>query len=177
MQRLLAHVNSALPDLRGDTTSHRWILLTWGQSHITFLRCPEHAARQTVEQVVIVDAMSIVRRQYIGTCDLSIFRPNIMLEWLSRDWNHSTIPSNVVETNTSPQGWRTTEELSRGNIEITDHISWSFLNLWPDHFCWNMLSYSGLPTRLHCPHTWANSLCSAQWSSNGYVIRCNQLGR
>ena len=33
------------------------------------------------------------------------------------------------------------------------HISWSLLNPWPDHFCWNMLSYSGLPTRLHCPHS------------------------
>ena len=24
--------------------------------------------------------------------------------------------------------------------------------LTPDHLCWNMLSYLGLPTRLHCPH-------------------------
>ena len=33
------------------------------------------------------------------------------------------------------------------------HISWSSLKHWPDHLCWNMLSYSGLPTRLHCPHS------------------------
>ena len=35
---------------------------------------------------------------------------------------------------------------------ITCHISWTSLNHWPDHLCWNMLSYSGLPTRFHCPH-------------------------
>ena len=33
------------------------------------------------------------------------------------------------------------------------HIGWASLNPWPDHFCWNMLSYSGLATRLHCPHS------------------------
>ena len=33
------------------------------------------------------------------------------------------------------------------------HISWSSLNHRLDHFCWNILSYSGFPTRLHCPHS------------------------
>ena len=27
------------------------------------------------------------------------------------------------------------------------------LNHWPDHLCWNTLSYSGLPTFLHCRHS------------------------
>ena len=36
---------------------------------------------------------------------------------------------------------------------IAPHIGWASLNPWPDHFCWNMLSYSGLATRLHCPHS------------------------
>ena len=34
-----------------------------------------------------------------------------------------------------------------------NHISWASLNPWPDHLCWNMLSYSGLPTRLQWSHS------------------------
>ena len=38
-------------------------------------------------------------------------------------------------------------------VKLAVHISWSPLNHWPDHLCWNMLSYSGLPTRLHSHHS------------------------
>ena len=44
-------------------------------------------------------------------------------------------------------------EATQWPLHHAPYINWSSPNPWPEHFCRNMLSHSGLPTRLDWPHS------------------------
>ena len=71
--------------------------------------------------------------------------------------------------------WPSGGDTSRMSISRLRTTTWNSKLSWPKSRDWGdpKMSYN---TGSLGSHTWVNNLCSPKWSSNDYVIRCNQLG-